>query len=96
MYHCLLQVLEYLKEHDISVDHGYLEWYDSYSCYCGYRYAFRTGSWLGEWTIMKLDLKTNEILWKHSHVHPKNGKKTDFDKFEDKVEIIKEIEKEKD
>ena len=96
VYHSLLQFLDYLKEHEISIDNGYLEWYDSFSSYYGYRYAFRTGSWLGEWTIMKLDLKTNEILWKHSHLRAKEegSNKTDFSKFVEKVETIKEIKRE--
>ena len=91
-YHCLLEVINYLTEHDIEINHGYLEWHDSYTYYQGYRYAFRTGSWFGEYDIMKLDLKTNKILWKHSHMHPKKqgSNKTDFDKFIDIEEDFKE------
>ena len=87
----LIKFIKYLNEHDISIDSGYLEWYDSCTSYYGYRYAFRTGSWLGEYSIMKLDLKTNEIIWRLNHIHPKepNSNKTDFKKFVDIEENIR-------
>lgn len=95
VYHSLLKVIAYLNENDIEIPHGYLEWNDSYTSYKGYRYAFRTGYWIGEYDIMKLDLKTNKIIWKRSHVHPKIGKKTDFDTFVDIEENIEEERQEK-
>ena len=81
----LEEFIKYLTEHDISIDQGYLEWYDSYCQYYKYRWAFRKGEWNGEYAIMKLDWVTNEIIWKKAHVHPKtaDGKKIDFSRFDD-------------
>lgn len=81
----LIKFIEYLKEHGISINDGYLEWYDSYTVYGGFRYAFRTGEWIGEYSIMKLDKDTNKIIWQLNHVHPKSqdSNRTDFDKFVD-------------
>jgi hypothetical protein len=83
--------IKYLTEHDISINRGYLEWYDSY-CYHRYRWAFRKGEWSGEYAIMKLDWATNEIIWKKEHVHPKaaDGKRTDFSRF---VDVCSELVK---
>lgn len=86
----LLKVIDYLTQNDIRINHGYLEWRDSYTCYDGFIYAFRTGNWMGEWSIMKLDLETNKIIWKHSHIHPKKDDgKIDFDTFIDVEEDVK-------
>lgn len=79
----LVKFIKYLNDHEISIDDGYLEWHDSYTLWSNFRYAFRSGTWLGEYSIMKLDIRTNKIIWKLSHTHPKvkGTKKTDFDKF---------------
>lgn len=81
----LIKFIDHLKEHDISIDGGYLEWYDSYSNYAKFIYAFRTGEWLGEYSIMKLDKETNKIIWQLKHAHPKNknGKGINFKTFVD-------------
>lgn len=81
----LIKFINYLKEHDISIDGGYLEWYDSYSIYDKFIYAFRTGEWFGEYSIMKLDKDTNKIIWQLKHIHPKNknGKGINFKTFVD-------------
>ncbi len=81
----LINFIKYLNKYDILVESGYLEWYDTYTLYSGYRYAFRTGSWFGEYSIMKLDAETNKIIWKLEHKHPKkaNTNKIDFDTFVD-------------
>ena len=81
----LEKFITYLREHEISISHGYLEWFDSY-CMLGdekYRWAFRVGQWHNEYDIMKLDWETNKIIWKRSYVHPKkeDGKGIDFDRY---------------
>ena len=91
VYHSLLEFLKYLEENDIDVRHGYIEWYDSYSYFEGYQYAFRPGQLFGEWEIMKLDKETNEILWKHTRKikRPRDKKR----EFVEEIKTIKEIKK---
>ena len=80
----LEKFIKYLKDNEISIDHGYLEWFDTCCRFGNYRYAFRVGDWHGEYTIMKLDWETNRIIWQKKYVHPKkaSGKGIDFDRYE--------------
>ena len=90
VYDSLIKFMNYLEGHEIEVTNGYIEWQDSYSQSEGYRYAFRTGAWNGEYMIMKLDFNTNKIIWKRKHIHPTRNGKTNFDSFVDIEEEIKD------
>ena len=94
VYESLISFLKFLEEREIDV-YGYLEWYDSHSAWAGYRYAYRSGSWTGEYTIMKLDFKTNKIIWKLEHKHPKKSDRDmiDFDTFVDVETTVEQEEK---
>lgn len=76
--HCsgdeLLEALEkfflYLREHEIYVEDGYLEWDDEYIS--EYRYAWRSSRVFSDdvYSFMKIDKKTNKIIWKKTYNYP--------------------------
>ena len=94
----LEKFIAFLREHDISISHGYLEWYDS-CCYLGdekYRWAFRVGSWTHEYDIMKIDWNTNELIWRKRYMHPKKEDgRIDFDKYVTVEESFRDVLAEK-
>lgn len=87
----LLKALEtffnYLREHDIIVEDGYLEWEDDYARFWDkpYYYCWRCSSISDEieelYSFYKIEYKTNKILWKKTYCRPhlkdENGKETE-------------------
>ena len=97
----MLQALEkffiYLRQNDIDVEDGYLEWEDEYEP--DYIYCWRSSRVTDDveilWSFYKLDRQTNRILWYKQYKQPvkisKNGK--ELIDYESKDCVIKESEK---
>ena len=97
----MLQALEkffiYLRQNEVDVEDGYLEWEDEYES--DYIYCWRSSRVTDDvetlWSFYKLDRQTNRILWYKQYKKPvkisKDGE--EFIDYESKDLVIEESEK---
>ena len=77
----LEKFFNYLREHDIEVEDGYLEWEDEYVMFSDkpYYYCWRqsriSDDWENLYTFYKIEHKTNKILWSKTYHVPYTIKK---------------------
>lgn len=90
----------YLREHDIEVEDGYLEWEDEYTLYFDkpYYYCWRCSRISDEmealYSFHKIEYKTNKILWTKTYRRPylkdENGKETERIDFRSREVVTEE------
>lgn len=101
----LLEGLEkffnYLREHDITVEDGYLEWEDEYALYSDRPYYYcwrcsRISDGIDDlYSFHKIEYKTNKVLWTKTYRRPylkdENGKETERIDYCSKEAVAEEV-----
>lgn len=84
----LEKFLKYLKEHDIDVEDGYLEWQDEWEPKNIYAWRCSRVDWDYVYEFTIFDKKTNKLSYRKRYVYKKDEKGHDL--YDDELEVIEE------